>query len=370
MVAITGSMALSPEDARRAAECLRAGEAASRAGNRAEARRWFQQAVALDPACETAWLWLAGLSASPRASLAYLTRVLNINPRNEHARRGLRWALHRERSAPPRAAVAPARLVPAKAAPSGWVIVMLAIWLALSGVALGSLLLPGTSQSVAEAAWERGPALGLEPAQIAALVGTATPTNTPTNTPTHTPTNTPTNTPTFTPTNTPTPTHTPTNTPTSTPTHTPTNTATPVPTSTPWPTWTPKPYEPPPTQPPAYSEARWIDVNLSYQSVTAYEGTVPVATFIVSTGLPGTPTVTGQYRIYAKIPSQLMTGPGYYLPDVPYVMYFYAGYSFHGTYWHNNFGHPMSHGCVNMRTPEAAWLYDFASVGTLVNVHY
>lgn len=49
-----------------------------------------------------------------------------------------------------------------------------------------------------------------------------------------------------------------------------------------------------------------------------------------------------------------MTGPGYDLPNVPYTMYFYQGYGLHGTYWHNNFGTPMSHGCVNMPTPERA----------------
>jgi lipoprotein-anchoring transpeptidase ErfK/SrfK len=65
-----------------------------------------------------------------------------------------------------------------------------------------------------------------------------------------------------------------------------------------------------------------------------------------------------------------MVGPGFYLPDVPYTMYFYEGYGIHGTYWHNNFGHPMSHGCVNMRTSEAEWMFNWASVGTLVNVHY
>jgi lipoprotein-anchoring transpeptidase ErfK/SrfK len=65
-----------------------------------------------------------------------------------------------------------------------------------------------------------------------------------------------------------------------------------------------------------------------------------------------------------------MSGPGYYLPDVPYIMYFYKGYGLHGTYWHNNFGTPMSHGCVNLTIPDAAWLYNFSSVGTVVNVHY
>ena len=115
---------------------------------------------------------------------------------------------------------------------------------------------------------------------------------------------------------------------------------------------------------------RWIDVNLSEQRVYVYEGDVTVNTFIVSTGLPDTPTVTGKYQIYVKVPIQNMSGPGYYLPNVPWVMYFYESYGFHGTYWHNNFGRPMSRGCVNMRTDDAAWLYNWASVGTVVNVHY
>jgi hypothetical protein len=115
---------------------------------------------------------------------------------------------------------------------------------------------------------------------------------------------------------------------------------------------------------------RWIDVDLTNQSVYAYEGDVVVNSFIVSTGTWLTPTVTGQYKIYVKYRSAKMSGPGYYLPNVPYIMYFYKGYGLHGTYWHNNFGTPMSHGCVNLRTDDAAWLYDWASVGTLVNVHH
>jgi lipoprotein-anchoring transpeptidase ErfK/SrfK len=115
---------------------------------------------------------------------------------------------------------------------------------------------------------------------------------------------------------------------------------------------------------------RWIDVDLTNQSVYAYEGDAVVNSFIVSTGTWLTPTVTGQYKIYVKIRSGNMHGPGYFLPDVPYIMYFYKGYGLHGTYWHNNFGTPMSHGCVNLRTDEAAWLFNWASVGTVVNVHY
>jgi lipoprotein-anchoring transpeptidase ErfK/SrfK len=64
-----------------------------------------------------------------------------------------------------------------------------------------------------------------------------------------------------------------------------------------------------------------------------------------------------------------MSGPGYYLPDVPYTMYFYKDYGIHGTYWHNNFGTPMSHGCVNMVTAEAGWLYNWSHLGIVVVVH-
>lgn len=115
---------------------------------------------------------------------------------------------------------------------------------------------------------------------------------------------------------------------------------------------------------------RWIDVDLTAQSVYAYEGDTVVNSFVVSTGKAETPTVTGKYKIWIKVRVQDMSGPGYYLTDVPYVMFFYKGYGFHGTYWHNNFGTPMSRGCVNLTVDDAAWLYNWASQGTVVNVHY
>jgi lipoprotein-anchoring transpeptidase ErfK/SrfK len=114
---------------------------------------------------------------------------------------------------------------------------------------------------------------------------------------------------------------------------------------------------------------RWIDVDLANQKVRAYQGRELVETFTVSTGTWRTPTVTGQYKIWIKLALDDMRGPGYYLRDVPYVMYFYKGYGLHGTYWHSNFGTPMSHGCVNLSIDDAAWLYEFAEVGTLVNIH-
>ncbi len=115
-------------------------------------------------------------------------------------------------------------------------------------------------------------------------------------------------------------------------------------------------------------EERWIDVSLSEQRLRAYEDGEVVRTTLVSTGLPETPTPPGQFRIWIKLRYDDMSGPGYHLENVPYVMYYYRGYGLHGTYWHDNFGQPMSAGCVNLPTEEAAWVYDFVDVGTLVNV--
>lgn len=111
---------------------------------------------------------------------------------------------------------------------------------------------------------------------------------------------------------------------------------------------------------PASPDEKWIEVDVTEQRVTAWEGTVPVMSFLSSTGLPGTPTVLGEYNIYWKLEATLMTGPGYYLPEVPYTMYFYRGYGLHGAYWHDNFGQPMSHGCVNLRIDEAKQLFEWA----------
>jgi lipoprotein-anchoring transpeptidase ErfK/SrfK len=107
-------------------------------------------------------------------------------------------------------------------------------------------------------------------------------------------------------------------------------------------------------------DEKWIEVDVTKQRVTAWEGNTPVMAFISSTGLPNTPTVLGKFNIYWKLESTLMVGPGYYLPQVPHTMYFYAGYSLHGAYWHNNFGQPMSHGCVNLSLDDARELFEWA----------
>ena len=111
-------------------------------------------------------------------------------------------------------------------------------------------------------------------------------------------------------------------------------------------------------------------VVLSTQMAYAYEDGVLQRAALVSTGLPATPTVQGNYAIYRKRRSQHMRGPDYDLPNVEWVSYFYQGYALHGTYWHNNFGRPMSHGCVNMTNADAKWFYDFGKIGTPVHVQY
>ncbi len=121
-----------------------------------------------------------------------------------------------------------------------------------------------------------------------------------------------------------------------------------------------------PSQYPTSTE-RWIEVDLSEQLAVAYEGTQPVKAFVISSGVGSTPTVKGTFRIWAKIVMQDMSGGSraagtyYHLKDVPDVQFFHRGYGFHGTYWHDNFGTPMSRGCVNMTKEDAKWLFDWTS---------
>ncbi len=113
-----------------------------------------------------------------------------------------------------------------------------------------------------------------------------------------------------------------------------------------------------------------IVVDLSDQTLTAWHGESVALYTSISSGTAATPTVTGYYKIDRKYTQQHMFGPGYDIPDVPWVMYFWQGYAFHGAYWHNNFGSPMSHGCIHLRPGEAQWLYNWAAAGTDVYVNW
>jgi len=116
----------------------------------------------------------------------------------------------------------------------------------------------------------------------------------------------------------------------------------------------------------ADGKEKWIEVDLSDQKLYGWEGDRKVYDFTISSGKPWTPTPEGEFRVWIKLRYHTMeggskeTGDYYKLPNVPYVMYFDAGYGIHGTYWHNNFGHPMSHGCINLRTEDAAQIFNWA----------
>lgn len=124
------------------------------------------------------------------------------------------------------------------------------------------------------------------------------------------------------------------------------------------------------------SGEKWIDVDLSDQLLTAYQGDSAVRYFTISSGKSSTPTVTGSFRIYSRTELQDMSGGSraagdyYFQADVPWVQYFYQDYAIHGAYWHNMFGTPIGHGCINMRVEESRWLYEWTgTTGARVEVH-
>ena len=122
------------------------------------------------------------------------------------------------------------------------------------------------------------------------------------------------------------------------------------------------------TQRKQQSPPRWIEIDLSEQRLIAWEGKKQVYSYRISTGKRATPTPKGKFWINSKYRTHRMRGEDYDIPDVPYAMYFYEGYAIHGAYWHNKFGTPVSHGCVNLRVKQARQLYNWAKVGTLVVV--
>ncbi len=369
---------------------------ALRENRRSDARQWAEHAARLAPQMEDPWLILAAV-ASPKASLEYIQKALRINPKSQRARRGMEWAMQRLREPEPQLAetsqslvsrlpTAPGQAVSAPvpataAAPrrktrSPLPIVLLGIGLLICVVAgVSAAMSPVLASIVQQVQPPRPPswavaaipkptfapdsplAYDLQPTE--ATEPAAPP---PLETPTFAP---------FTP-----------DIDQSTPTLV-GQQPTPQPTEelpTAEPTWSGSlgmdyvndtPAAPTPDY--GYSAGggeHWIDVNLSQQRLYAYEGDTVINSFLISTGTWLHPTVTGKYHVYVKLRYTDMTGPDYYLPNVPYTMYFYQGYGLHGTYWHHNFGTPMSHGCVNLSIPDAEWLYNFSSVGTLVNIHY
>jgi lipoprotein-anchoring transpeptidase ErfK/SrfK len=326
---------------------------AIRHGQLAEARGLLRQVVRDDPQNQTGWLLLAKITPSSAAAAAYQKRAEALQTAHRPVKRSRQDKKHNQK--------------PQKAYFSRWVTAIvicgIALLLALLAVALGP------------AAWERVSALrdeeGSDPAKVAAELPTAVllapfeETATPVLLPT--------------PTMRPTPIIEATATEAAddgleaqdgsadsreeTPEPQPTMVAEDIAVD-------PSGLRPPGVQ----ADERWIDVNLSTQTLVAYEGNTAVYNALISSGTWEFPTVTGQYRTYMKYESQDMDGYllgyDYYIQNVPYVMYFFEDYAIHGAYWHNNFGVPMSHGCVNVSPEDAGWLYNWAPTGTTVTIHH
>jgi lipoprotein-anchoring transpeptidase ErfK/SrfK len=117
------------------------------------------------------------------------------------------------------------------------------------------------------------------------------------------------------------------------------------------------------------SDKRWLEVNTTKQRLIAWEGRQPVRAVIISSGKSSTPTRLGVFAVQSKYRVARMQGDDYDVPDVPFTMYYSGGYAIHGAYWHNRFGTPVSHGCVNVAVDHAEWFFKWASVGTPVVVH-
>ena len=117
------------------------------------------------------------------------------------------------------------------------------------------------------------------------------------------------------------------------------------------------------------SDSHWIEIDLSEQHLFAWKGRTQAFSAVISTRKVDTPTYPGVYTIQRKYARDRMTGDDYDVPNVPNVLYFDRGYALHGAYWHNNFGTPMSHGCVNLPLGNAQWLFNWAQIGTPVIIH-
>ena len=367
---------------------IQAVQEALKAGRQQEARALLQEVVRAEPDNYRAWLLLAAVAPSPRASLDYVARAERLNPGDPTIARARAWAEGRLENATvmeaPATETAAPTPPPAPAAPVAATggrrrlrqlllgVVLLTVFLAAAAFVWlrqdtnnSGEATPGVASVREEVtptpAGYRGyfaprnvtaegevtpaptaSASSQERVQIAAKPvttredGAARPTWTLTPSPTVTPSPTPTVIPTFVSNNT-----------------------------SPQAVLRPAGVGP---------NERWIDVNLSTQKLVAYEGNTPVYDSLVSSGTYNYPTVTGQFRIWLRFRSQTMDGRrlgyDYYLENVPYVMYFYEDYALHGTFWHNNFGTPMSHGCVNLPTPVAEWIFNWSEMGTVVSVHY
>jgi lipoprotein-anchoring transpeptidase ErfK/SrfK len=328
---------------------------ALQSGDKLIARRWAEQAAQLAPDLEEPWLILASI-ASPRASLAYLEQALKINPSSKRAIIGLRWAQERQRLQTPAISQytqpvhlkAPVQKRPRPVQNTSSTL----LWMLV-----GSLTAVLMMVFLVAATWIAWPG---HFSRVEAFIAHSTVTPTPTATSTSTPTAT------FTDTATATKTPLPTRTSTST------RTPTPIPTRTP----TRKPTKKPTAKPKANGPKR-ILVSISQQHLYAYQGDILVYSFVASTGRSNG-TLTGNFSILDKIPNAYSAPWGFYMPD--WMGIYYAGADLENgihslpvltsgqVIWGNEIGKPITYGCVVLETSDANKLFNWADVGTPVQI--
>jgi lipoprotein-anchoring transpeptidase ErfK/SrfK len=384
-----------------------------RHGKRQAARAWAHRAIELDPGLEDGWLILAYLS-EPRASLEYIKTALEVNPGSSAARQALAEVQRRLEKAsqvatvrashlfaaspaaaplPPPSPAEPAAPAPTppkkpKSTPKGW-LKMLPIYL-LACVAIGILTLlvfqyrlgnayafaPGRQESIVllpmSTSTSSTAAQPIHPAAATAL---------PAETANATPAPTATATPTALPTDTASPTALPTD--TASPTALPTDTATPVPTDTasatpPAASLADAPVSITPALP-AVEEIngeKRIVVRISDQRLYAYQGDTLVYDFVASTGASHA-TRIGNFSVLDKIPNAWSDPWSFWMPD--WLGIYWVGYTENGIHalpvltdgqvlWGDALGTPVSHGCVVLSPEDARSLYDWADVGTGVEI--
>ncbi|MFZ5391011.1 MAG: L,D-transpeptidase family protein [Patescibacteria group bacterium] len=120
---------------------------------------------------------------------------------------------------------------------------------------------------------------------------------------------------------------------------------------------------------PTAKKIKTIKINLKNQSLTYFFGDKQLESFLISSGIARLPTPTGNFEIQNKFPTKHYKGPGYDYPNTKWNLHFYTGayrYYIHGAYWHDDFGQPKSHGCINVSYDNMERLYNWAQVGSQV----
>ncbi|MGD0611301.1 MAG: L,D-transpeptidase [Anaerolineales bacterium] len=359
-------------------------------GDKHEARYWAQIAAWMLPKMEDPWLILAAV-AKPRARIAYLEQALEINPNNQRAREDLNLAyqqldekvpsVRRKAKITSSQAGMPAQTKSATIAQYSILTLELGLALVLALFLIAAWVVRPESNSSALAASRSNPAASLErhvPSWFQAVL--ERPTNPPLSTATFTLSATPSPTPfpTATPTPLPTTTFTPTATPSPTllPSDTPTLIATPPPTDS---------AQPPVEKPESAFVApqllangkKLIVVSIQEQHVYAYQGGTLVYSFVVSTG-GNNSTDAGTYHILDKLADPYSYPWGFWMPD--WMGIYYVGDledGFHALpvldngqrLWADDLGTPVSYGCIVLGVEDAQELYNWADIGTTVQIN-